>query len=273
MTFIQAIILGIIQGLTEFLPISSSGHLVLFPYLTNWKLDESQAFVFDVLVQLGTLVAVIFYFRKDILAIIKAFIAGIVKRQPFQEADSRAGWMILLATIPAGLVGVLLKDQVEEAFSNPLLVAGMLLVTAILMLLAETFGKKTRGGEDLNYKDALIMGIFQAFAVLPGISRSGATISGGLFRQLDRKSAARFSFLMSIPIMVAAGLLAGIDLLQLSNLASFLPVMIIGFVVSGIVGYFAIAWLMKFLTKQPLYYFSIYCTALSLLVFIVHNVR
>jgi undecaprenyl-diphosphatase len=273
MTIIQAILLGMVQGLTEFLPISSSAHLVLVPFLFNWKLDEQEAFVFDVLVQLGTLVAVIIYFRKDLLAIIKAFFQGIAHHQPFQDYDSRTAWMIILATIPAGLIGLFFKDQVESAFSNPVLVALMLMVTALLLVLAEHFGKKTRKPEELNFKDALIMGLFQAVAVLPGISRSGSTIPGGLLRQLDRKTAARFSFLMSVPIMAAAGFLAALDLFQLPSLVSFLPVMIIGFIVSAVVGYFAIAWLMRFLTKQPMAYFSIYLFLLSVIVLIVQYVR
>ena len=129
MTIIQALILGIVQGLTEFLPVSSSAHLVLVPFLLNWKLDPTQAFVFDVLVQLGTLVAVIAYFWKDLLAVLKAWTAGIRSRQPFAEAESRLGWFVILATIPAGLAGLLLKDKVEAAFSNPMLTALMLFAT------------------------------------------------------------------------------------------------------------------------------------------------
>ena len=273
MTILQAILLGIIQGITEFLPISSSAHLVLVPFLLNWKLAEKEAFVFDVLVQMGTLIAVIIYFRKDLVAIIKAFVQGIIKREPFKDYDSRSGWLIILATIPAGLIGMLFKDKIEASFGNVVMVAIMLLITAGLMFAAERLGKKTRSGESLSWLDTLVMGLFQAAAVFPGISRSGATISGGLLRQLERKTAARFSFLMSIPIMAAAGLLSVFDLLELPNLSSFLPVMSVGFITAEVVGYLAIAWLMKFLTKKPLWYFSIYCVVIAVVTLIVNYVR
>ena len=273
MTLYQAILLGIIQGITEFLPISSSAHLVLVPFLLNWQLSPNESFVFDVLVQVGTLVAVVIYFHKDLFAILKSFFQGLKLRQPFKEADSRMGWLILLATLPAGLIGLLIKDTVEAAFANPILVAMMLLVTAALMSVAELVGRKMHQFEEITHWDAILIGLFQAAAIFPGISRSGATISGGLLRQIDRKAAARFSFLISIPVMAAAGLLALIDLISLPSLTSFLPVMAVGFTVSALIGYFSIAWLMRFLTRHPLYYFSIYCSVVAILMLVVYHVR
>jgi undecaprenyl-diphosphatase len=273
MTIIQAIILGIVQGITEFLPISSSAHLVLVPYWLNWELSADQAFVFDVLVQMGTLVAVIIYFAKDIWSIIKGFIAGIIAKKPFQGAEHRIGWLVILATIPAGIAGLLLKDKIEAAFANPYLVAVFLLVTAVLITLAEWIGKKVRNLDEMNPLDAVVIGLFQALSIFPGISRSGSTISGGMFRNITREASARFSFIISIPVMMAAGLMGVLDLLQLPNLVQFLPTMIIGFVVSGVVGYFAIAWLMKFITKRPLIYFSIYCILVAIVTFVIHHVR
>src|SRR5690606_32390760 len=145
MNFIQAIILGIVQGLTEFLPISSSAHLVIVPYLLNWTLDPNKAFVFDVLVQLGTLVAVIIYFWKDLVAIFRSVLQGLKEKAPFKDTHSRLGWYIILGTIPAGLAGILLKDKVKAAFSSPVITAVLLSGTAILLVLAELLSKKEKG--------------------------------------------------------------------------------------------------------------------------------
>ncbi|MFZ3069953.1 MAG: undecaprenyl-diphosphatase UppP [Anaerolineaceae bacterium] len=273
MTFIQSIILGIVQGLTEFLPISSSAHLVLVPYLLNWNLAPAEAFVFDVLVQLGTLVAVIVYFWKDLVTLFKAMVAGVKTHQPLQQADSRLGWLIVLATIPAGLAGLLLKDKVEAAFSNPVLTAVMLFVTAVLLTLSEVLSKKTRGSRDMQPKDALIIGLFQAVSIFPGISRSGSTISGSLLRGFKRQDAARVSFLMAVPIMSAAGLLAVIDLFSMPAPAGFLPVVIVGFLVAMVVGYLSIRWFMGFLKQNTLLPFAVYCGLLSVIVILVTYAR
>lgn len=266
MTIIQSIILGIVQGLTEFLPISSSAHLVLVPYLLNWTIPESQIFPFDVLVQLGTLAAVIIYFWSDLWRIIKAFFRGLIQRKPFADQESRLGWYLILASIPAAFSGMLLKDKVEAAFQSATATAFFLILTAVMLILAEVIGKRTRSFSQINWLDALWMGIFQAISIFPGVSRSGSTITGGMTRQLDRPSAARFSFLMSIPVMLGAGLVSLKDLLEVPNLSSFLPVMIIGFVVAGVVGYLSIHWLLSFLGKRSLIYFAVYCVLLAALV-------
>ena len=230
MTIIQAIILGIVQGITEFIPISSSAHLALVPYWLNWQLPADAAFVFDVLVQMGTLVAVIVYFAKDIISIIKSFFTGIRNKAPFSNPESKMGWMIILATVVTGSIAVLLKDRVESAFSNPFLIAIFLLVTAVIMALAEWMAKKPRDSQNITAMDALFIGLFQALSIFPGISRSGSTISSGLLRGLSRETSARFSFILSIPIMLAAGLMSLVDLFELPDVSQFLPVMAIGFV-------------------------------------------
>ncbi len=273
MNVFQAIVLGIVQGLTEFLPVSSSAHLVIVPYLLNWKFGVTEAFVFDVLVQLGTLAAVIVYFWKDIVAIVRAVIEGLRIRKPFQEPESRLGWMIVLATIPAGLAGLLLKDKVAAAFSNPVLTAVMLFVTAILLTLAEVFSKKLREAESMQPKDALIIGLFQAASIFPGISRSGSTISAGLFSGFKRQDAAKISFLMSIPIMAAAGLLALVDLFSVPSLSGMLPIILVGFLISMAVGYLAIRWFMGFLKQKTLFPFALYCGVLAVVVVLMVYVR
>jgi len=265
MTIIQSILLGIIQGLTEFLPISSSGHLVILPFFLNWDLPGKEMFIFNVLVQIGTLVAVIFYFRKDLLNIIKDFFSQLLAGTPFATHDSRMGWLLILATIPAGLAGIFLQDIVEDAFSSPLLAGIALLVTALIMFLAERFSMKTGDTQDITLLDAVIMGLMQSLALFPGISRSGSTISGGLLRHLKREAAGKFSFLMSIPIMLAAGGLSTYQMVtEVPNLSEFLPVMAIGFLTAMIVGYLAIRWLLKFLVNHSLVYFSIYCALLGI---------
>jgi len=274
MTIFQAILLGIIQGLTEFLPISSSGHLVILPFFLNWTLPDKEMFIFDVLVQLGTLVAVIFYFRKELRSIISAFFEQLFAGKPFATHEARIGWLLILATIPAGLAGIFFQDFVESTFSSPLFAGIALLVTAILMILAERISLKIGDMHDVTFVNALIMGLMQALALFPGISRSGATISGGMLHDLKRESAGRFSFLMSIPIMLAAGSLSTYQMItEVSNLMQFLPVMAIGFLTATLVGYIAIRWLLRFLVKHSLIYFSLYCAFLGSVTILVWALR
>lgn len=269
MTILQSIILGIIQGITEFLPISSSAHLVIFPYIFGWDYPAQDAFIFDVLVQLGTIIAVIAYFRKDLLSIVLAILRSISQKKFRADQDSLLGWYILLSTIPAVIFGVFLGDSVEAAFNSPRATATFLLFTAFLLFLAEKVGKRIKRINSMNWLDAIFIGIFQAFALFPGISRSGSTITGGMVRNLDRSSAARFSFLMSIPIMIAAGMLSIIDLVQIPDFSNQIPTLIAGFVTSSIIGYLSIRWLLSYLTNHSLYLFAGYCILLSAFVWIV----
>jgi len=264
MTYLQALILGIIQGVTEFLPISSSGHLVIVPFLLGWTLPEEQVFPFDVLVQFSTLFAVLIYYRKDIIQIIKAVIIGIRAKKPFSSVESRVGWLTVLATIPAGIAGILLKDIISNAFSNPRLAAVALIITGVTLFISDKKGKQNRNLKHLNWKDASVMGFAQALAVFPGISRSGSTISGGLLRGLDRKTTGQFSFLMAIPIMSAAGVLSLIDLLSMPSTDGFLGILAIGFITSGVVGFFSIKWLLEYISKNDLTPFAIYCMVIGI---------
>jgi undecaprenyl-diphosphatase len=269
MSLLQAIILGIIQGLTEFLPVSSSAHLVIAPFFFGWDIPEEQIFPFDVLVQLGTLLAVIAYFWKDLWGIASAFITGLLRRQPFADPLARMGWYLILATIPGGLMGLLLKDVVEAAFNSPVITAFFLFGTTFLLLFSENIGRRDRPIGSLDWKDALWMGIAQVLALFPGISRSGSTIAAGMTRHLERTAAGRFSFLMAVPIMLAAGLVAGLDLMDTPNLSSFLPVMAAGFFTSAVVGYFAIHWLLNYMVRHSLRVFAIYTALLATITLIV----
>lgn len=273
MTLIQSIILGIIQGATEFLPISSSGHLVIVPFIFGWEIPNGEAFIFDVLVQVATLVAVFAYFWREIWLIVCAVIAGIHQRKPFENSLARLGWLLILSTFPAVILGLLLKGLVTRAFDNPLPAAVGLLVTAGLLVVAERVGKRQSRLKNLTWIDSLVIGLFQVLALFPGVSRSGSTITGGMFRDLKRPPAARFAFLMSIPVMIAAGTLAAIDLLALPNTLSLLPTYIPGFMAAAVVGYLAIRWLIKYLARHTLYVFAAYCTLLSVITFILVLVR
>jgi undecaprenyl-diphosphatase len=272
LTIIQSIILGVIQGLTEFLPISSSGHLVLVPAFFHWQIPSDEAFIFDVLVQIATLIAVIVYFWSDLVRIALGFLKSTFRKESWQSEDTRLGWLIIIATIPAGILGILIKDAIETAFSSPKAVGIFLIITALLLVVAERVGKKNRSLKQLSWKDALIIGCFQGLSLLPGVSRSGSTICGGMVRDLHRKDAARFSFLMAIPIMLAAGLLESIDLIQTPNMTQWLPVFIPGFIVAGLTGYFSIRWLLQFLTNHRLDYFSIYLIILGLITLVLPGI-
>jgi undecaprenyl-diphosphatase len=269
---IEAIILGIIQGITEFLPVSSSAHLVLVPFFFGWQIPEEQAFPFNVLVQLGTLLAVIVYFWKDLISIAAGFLQGLQRRQPFVEAQSRMGWYLILATIPASIVGLLLKDEVEAAFLSPVATALFLYGTAFLLMFSERIGRRERSLPGMTWKDALWIGCSQIMALFPGISRSGATISGGMARHFERPAAGRFSFLMAVPIMLAAGLVALVDLFSMADLGAFLPALTAGFVTAAVVGYLAIHWLLSYMVRHSLRIFAIYCVLVASATLIVSYV-
>jgi undecaprenyl-diphosphatase len=271
MTIWQALVLGTVQGLTEFLPVSSSAHLVLVPWALGWTFESRSAFVFDVLVQLGTLMAVFAYFGSDVVRWAVAFLPGRRWSDPERVANRRLiGWAAL-ATVPAVALGLLVKGPVEAAFSNPTGVFADLLVTAGLLLGGEWLlrrrigrGAGTRPLEQIQAPDALGIGLFQAWALFPGVSRSGATISAAIGRGFDRTSAARFSFLLSIPAMVGAGLVAALDLRGLSGWTDLLPALAVGFAAAALVGYLAIRGLLAFLSRRPLHVFAAYCALVGL---------
>lgn len=269
MTILQALILGFVQGITEFLPVSSSGHLVLVPALLGWQIPQEQIFPFDVLVQLGTLVAVIVYFWKDLWQIVSAVVSGLINKQPFGTSQAKTGWFIVLATIPAVIAGVLVKDIVEGAFNSTLATSLFLWVTAIILFFSENKGNYEKTNESMNWKEALGIGLFQVLAIFPGVSRSGSTIGGGIFLNFKRKEAARFSFLMSIPVMIGAGVFSIPDLLQIPDLNNFLPSMTIGFLTAMIIGYISIHWLLKYLTNHSMKGFAVYCAAAGLVGLII----
>lgn len=265
MSILYAILLGIIQGLTEFIPVSSTAHLLIAQKLLGIPADDS-VFSFLVIIQLGTLVSLFFFYAKDLTSIIQ----GVLQFQkPSQERE--LGVYIIIATIPALVIGFLLKDLVEILFKTPLLEAAIRLLTAaILLFLAERFTSKKRNLGSITWLDALVVGLFQILAIFPGASRSGSTISGGMFRGLDRPSAARFAFLISVPVMLAAGGYETLKMLKMADLSTFLPVLVVGFASAAITGWFAIRWLISYLGKHSLYVFSGYCAVLGSIALIFH---
>jgi len=270
MTIFDAFLLGIVQGLTEFIPVSSTAHLLIFEKILGIPYD-SRLFAFSVIIQLGTVVAILAFFWKDILIILKAFLLGIYNKKPFEDFNARLGWFIILATIPAGLAGLLLRDDVQSNFEQPFLQAGIrLLLTAFLLTTIEYLNTRKRPLESITWLDALVIGLFQVIAVFPGASRSGTTITGGMVRGFDRPSSARFAFLMSIPILLAAGLFETISILKApSENIEFFPLLFIGFIVSGVVGWLAVKWLINYLSKHSLYVFAIYCAVLGAILLLV----
>ena len=260
MTIFQSFLLGIIQGLTEFIPVSSTAHLLIGQQLLNIPADDAM-FSFLVIVQLGTIVSLLIFYWRDLLSIVKATLNF---RQATPERD--LGIYIVVATIPALLVGYLLKDVIETLFKQPLLGASIrLFAAAILLTLAEALTKKNRSLDSMTWLDALIVGLFQIIAVFPGASRSGSTISGGMFRGFDRSSAARFAFLMAVPVMLAAGGYQMLDVIKMPNLSEFLPLLAVGFITAAVVGWFAIKWLIDYFSKRSLYVFAIYCAVVGAL--------
>ncbi len=264
MTILQSLILGVVQGATEFIPVSSSAHLVLVPWLLGWRFDPQAAFVFDVLVQWGTLLAVIVYFWADLWGMLRAAVVGLLQRQPFGTPQARLAWLIVLATVPAVIIGLALKEFFESVFGNPRGVALLLLGTAAILAAGEYVGRFTRSLESLTWWDAILIGLAQAVAILPGISRSGATIGAGVARRLERPAAARFSFLMSVPALLGAGVVALKDLFDIPGWTALALPLIIGFVAAAIVGYLCIRWLIGYLSRRPLYVFSIWCLVVGL---------
>lgn len=269
MDIIQAIILGIIQGLTEFLPVSSSAHLV---FMTD-ILHLPQNVAFDTVLHLGTLVAVVGYFWKDIAEIIQAFVSSIIdmfrgkfKRGLSDEPFKKLAWLIIIGTIPAGLAGILFKSDLEALFSNILYVGFFLIITGILLWAAERVKPGEKDVKDMTLKNAIVIGIFQAISIAPGISRSGSTIAAGLFSGLNRELAARYSFLLSIPAILGAALV------QAKDITSFdfsTAVLLAGFLASLIFGYLAIKLLMKIIKERTLMIFAYYCWVVGIIVIIL----
>lgn len=261
MDMIQAVTLALLQGLTEFLPISSSAHLILLPVLVGW---EDQGLAFDVSVHVGTLTAVVAYYRKDLMRIIADWLMSLGGRSA--TADSRLAWYVGIGTIPVGLVGIALPEAVTEALRSPLVIAGATVVFALLLWFSERRARESR--TEVTLAAAMLIGLFQAIALIPGTSRSGITITAGLLVGLKREEAARFSFLLSIPVIALAGMLKATELFQ-SNLPVPWQYMLVGASLSGIVAYLTIGWFLRLLDKVGMLPFVWYRLLLGVVLFAV----
>lgn len=269
MIWYQALILGIVQGITEFLPISSSGHLILVPYVFGW---QSDALAFDVFLHFGTLCALLIYFYKDLFSIGKGLFFSVknygLKISKY-SGSAKMGMLLIIGCIPAVFFGFLLDSYIETTFRSALYVALFLLFGSVLMSIAEILYKKNFRDNNLTEWGSLVIGFFQALAILPGTSRSGATISGGMIIGLDRETAARFSFMLSIPIILGATIFKLGDLVNLSSNQIGIQNMFIGFFASFFVGLLCIAFLIKFLQKYTLLPFIIYRILLAFVILTV----
>ncbi|HSO30111.1 MAG TPA: undecaprenyl-diphosphatase UppP [Candidatus Sulfomarinibacteraceae bacterium] len=263
-TLIQAVVMGIVQGLTEFLPISSSGHLIVVPALLGWDDPFIGSLAFSVMLHLATLLALLLFFRADWLRLVPAWFGSLRDRSIGADPDRRLAWLLVLSTIPAVVAGLVLNDLIETTFREARLVAVTLVVGAVILWLAERVGSRTRRIADLSTAGALGIGVAQAIALVPGISRSGISISAGLFAGLDRESAARFSFLMATPITAGAGLY---ELRKLvageSGVDASLGPLLAGMIASLVAGLAAISILLRFLRTHPTTIFIAYRILLS----------
>lgn len=260
MTILHSLLFGLIEGLTEFIPVSSTGHMLLLQRLLGLPSTDAM-FTYLVLIQLGAIAALLIYFWRDLWELVRAFFA-----RPFSTAQNRMAWYVIIGTLPALLAGALLRNSVQALFADPLLEASIrFLAAAVVLTFAEWIGRQSRSLQDISWIDSAVIGLFQVLAVFPGASRSGATIAGGMLRNLDRTSATRFAFLLSAPVMVAAGAYESFGAIRAGSTGALMPALPVGLLVSAVVGWLSIRWLINFVGKHRLYVFAGYCAALGLI--------
>lgn len=267
MSWMQVIVLSVVQGLTEFLPISSSGHLAIVSRL--FFSDDAGA-SFTAVSQLGTEAAVLVYFGRDIIRIVRAWFAGLADKAR-RDVDYRMGWFVIIGTIPICVLGLLFTDQIRSGARNLWLVATALIVFALVIALAERVGRQSRHAENLTWKDAVTVGFAQCLALIPGVSRSGATISAGLFLNVDRELAARFGFLLAIPAVFASGLFSLPDAFSpvTEGMSATGAQLLVSVLIAFVVGFAAISWFLKFLISHSMYWFVGYRIVLGVVVMVL----
>jgi undecaprenyl-diphosphatase len=286
MLILKAILLGVIQGCTEFIPISSSAHLVIVPWLFQWEDSALESLTFDVALHLGTLVALLVFFAKEWQQLIRAGVASIIERRIGSDVERRRAWFLVIGSVPGGIVGLLFEHKIETWFhpseggihsSSMIAMASIIAALGGLLFLAERLASHRRSMDQIGFKDSVLIGLAQALAIFPGVSRSGSTITAGLALGLERETAARFSFLLSAPIVAGAGLKSIMNIsakLQGGTMSSSeLIVFPIGFIAAAISGYFCIKYLLRFLQKNPTSIFVYYRWALAAVVFAVALLR
>jgi undecaprenyl-diphosphatase len=269
MGWLQAIVLGVVEGLTEFLPVSSTGHLTIVEKLMDLKIDDAGVTAFTAIIQVGAIVAVIVYFWRDIVRLVVGFVRGLAGAEGRRDPSWREALVVIVGTIPIGIVGLAAKDFISGPLRSLWVVAGALIAWSAVMVAAERFGSKKRPEESVGLVDAVVIGVVQCAALVPGVSRSGATISAGLFRGLDRVAATRISFLLSIPALIAAGgLEAATQAKSISASVGWGPTGL-ATLVSGLVAYASIAWLLRLVAHHPISVFVPYRIALGVLVIVL----
>lgn len=259
----KAVILGIVEGITEFLPVSSTGHLTIVEQLLGIPVDDKAVTAYTAIIQVGAIAAAIIYFWRDIVRIVTAFVRGVLSREAREGGDWRLSCAVVVGSIPIAVVGLALKDVIEGPFRSLWVVAAALIGWSAVMVFAERAATQQRDERDVRLKDGLIIGLVQIFSLIPGVSRSGATISAGLLRDLDRVTATRLSFFLGIPALTAAGLLEAVTARdEITARVGWLPT-IVGTVVSFVVAYVSIAWLLRFVSRNSIIPFVWYRVALG----------
>jgi undecaprenyl-diphosphatase len=273
MGIFEALLLGVLEGFTEFLPISSTGHLTIAEKLLGHRIDDPSITAFTAIIQVGAVLATLLYFRSDIIRILKAWFGGIFDASKRNDLDYRFGWAVILGSVPIAVIGLLFKDQVETTLRSLWFVAIALIAWSGVMWLADHTAKQSRHEKDVTWKDTLIIGAVQCLALIPGVSRSGATMSAGLFRGLDRLAVTRLAFFLSIPALVAAGLLQTVTKYdQISNGVGW-SATIVALIASFVVAYMSVAWLLRFIANHSYNLFIVYRIVLgcALLVLLLTN--
>ena len=266
-SWLQVVVLSVVQGLTEFLPVSSSGHLAI---VSEAFFGSDAGASFTAVIQIGTEVAVLIYFARDIARILKAWFGGLFDSAK-RTSDYWLGWWVILGTIPIGAAGLIFKHYIRDDVRNLWVIATALVAFSAVIAAAEYYGKKTRPIEQFNWRDSLIIGSAQALALIPGVSRSGATISAGLFLGQERAAAARFGFLLAIPAVLAAGLFSLPDAFhpEGAGMSATAPQLLIGTIIAFVIGYAAVAWFLKFLVSHSMYWFVGYRVIVGVVVLIL----
>ena len=270
MSILQAIVLGITQGLTEFAPVSSSGHLILVPWLFGWSIIRHPALnkTFDVALHMGTFLGALIYFRADMWRYLTAWL-GSIRRREIATTDERLAWALVIGTIPGAIAGAAFEDVIERALGEPWLIAVMLAVFGVVLYAVDRRAPERRKIDDVSIRDGLIVGVAQAVALQPGVSRSGVTITAARAIGLDRPSAARFSFLLSLPIIGGAGLLKGIELAKTGIPQGMTAPFAWGVLSSAVSGFLVIAFLLSYLRRHDFFAFMVYRLAAAVLIFAV----
>jgi undecaprenyl-diphosphatase len=261
MNYLDAVVLGIVEGLTEFLPVSSTGHLTIVEKWLGLEVDAKDVTGFTAVIQMGAIAAVVVYFATDIWRIAVGWLRGLARAEYRGSLDHRMGWYVIVGTIPIGIVGLTARDFIKDDLRSLWVVAVALVLWSGVMLLAERTARQTRGERELGMRDAIVVGLVQVVALVPGVSRSGATISAGLFRDLDRVTATRLSFFLSIPALLAAGIF---ELKDATSGGISGGQLVVGTVVSFLVAYASVAWLLRFVAHHSIGRFVPYRVALGL---------